>query len=91
MMIIAFTIHNMGKIFFLTEHLKFWTLPYFFSFSYTNNGKTYSESDYGSEYGMMDNGDHADPGRAQMSTPGGRLPSEYSQSHHGSTLNRSKY
>jgi len=60
-------------------------------YGYTNNGKTYSESDYGSEYGMMDNGDHADPGRAQMSTPGGRLPSEYSQSHHGSTLNRSKY
>ena len=57
---------------------------------YTNNGKTYSESDYGSEYGMMDNGE-GDPGRGQVSTPGGRVPSEYSQSHHGSTLNRSRH
>ena len=31
-------------------------------FRYTNNGKAYSESDYGSEYGMMDNGD-GDAGR----------------------------
>ena len=89
MMIIAFTIHNTGKIFF--SHWKCGISDVTFFSSYTNNGKTYSESDYGSEYGMMDNGDHADPGRAQMSTPGGRLPSEYSQSHHGSTLNRSKY
>merc|ERR1719323_67832 len=60
-------------------------------YGYTNDGKVYSESDYGSEYGMMDNGD-GDAGRGhQVSTPGGRVPSEYSQSHHGSTLNRSKY
>jgi len=60
-------------------------------YGYTNNGKAYSESDYGSEYGMMDNGD-GDAGRGhQVSTPGGRVPSEYSQSHHGSTLNRSRH
>jgi len=66
-------------------------------YGYTNK---YSESDYGSEYGMVDNNggpSEADGGqggqRAQMSTPGvpagGRVPSEYS--HHGSTLNRSRH
>ena len=34
-------------------------------FRYTNNGKAYSESDYGSEYGMMDNGD-GDAGRGLL-------------------------
>ena len=37
----------------------------FISFRYTNNGKAYSESDYGSEYGMMDNGD-GDAGRGLL-------------------------
>jgi len=65
-------------------------------YGYTNK---YSESDYGSEYGMVDNnGAEVDGGRGQMSTPGvpadrggpsGRVPSEYS--HHGSTLNRSRH
>ena len=66
-------------------------------YGYTNK---YSESDYGSEYGMVDNNGQAEVegGRGQMSTPGvpadrgpggGRVPSEYS--HHGSTLNRSRH
>jgi len=63
-------------------------------YGYTNK---YSESDYGSEYGMVDNNGQAevDGGRGQMSTPGvpapsgNRVPSEYS--HHGSTLNRSRH
>jgi len=54
-------------------------------YGYTNNGKEYSESDYGSEYGMVENGDNT------QNTMGGRLPSEYSQSHPGSTLNRSRH
>ncbi len=56
---------------------------------YTNNGKPYgSESDYGSEYGMVE----GENGRPEAIT-NGRPPSEYSkysQSHHGSTLNRTR-
>ena len=67
---------------------------FFFHFSiyesqygYANQGKEYSESDYGSEYGMVENGQE----NTQNSAMGGRLaPSEYSQSHPGSTLNRSR-
>ena len=56
-------------------------------YGYANQGKEYSESDYGSEYGMVENGQE----NTQNSAMGGRLaPSEYSQSHPGSTLNRSR-
>ena len=56
-------------------------------YGYANQGKEYSESDYGSEYGMVENGQENN----QNSAMGGRLaPSEYSQSHPGSTLNRSR-
>ena len=72
MMTIAFMTHNMGKL-----NLKsfseivnsclftFFIHCLFISFRYTNNGKAYSESDYGSEYGMMDNGD-GDAGRGLL-------------------------
>ena len=66
----------------------YWCVIFLNFLGYTNK---YSESDYGSEYGMVDNnGAEADGGRGQMSTPGvppagNRVPSEYS--HHGSTLN----
>lgn len=53
-------------------------------YGYTNNGKTYSESDYGSEYGMVDGATVDEGQRGQQ-----RVPSEYS--HHGSTLNRSRH
>ena len=72
MMTIAFMTHNMGKL-----NLKsfseivnsclftFFIHCLFIYFRYTNNGKAYSESDYGSEYGMMDNGD-GDAGRGLL-------------------------
>ena len=72
MMTIAFMTHNMGKL-----NLKsfseivnsclftFFIHCSFIYFRYTNNGKAYSESDYGSEYGMMDNGD-GDAGRGLL-------------------------
>ena len=70
------------------------------SFRYTNNGKEYSESDYGSEYGMDTGGGGGmtdEHGQQQMHHNGGRhrggSPSEAGTYHSrydggGSTLNR---
>jgi len=72
MMTIAFMTHNMGKLnlkfFWNSKQLFvyiFYSLFIYIYFRYTNNGKAYSESDYGSEYGMMDNGD-GDAGRGLL-------------------------